>query len=64
MLRELNDEAEDGETRVHVFLEDAMEAALNNGAQGVEIFDADELEKKGERPEDHEEDFKHDEGRG
>jgi hypothetical protein len=44
VLRELLDEQEDGTTRVHVFLEDVMESALNNGAQGVDMIDGDTIE--------------------
>jgi len=36
LVYELNNEAEDGTTRVHTMFDDAIEAAILDGAQGVE----------------------------
>ena len=40
-VRELNREAEDGTTLVHIALDAALTRAVENGAEGVEFVEAD-----------------------
>lgn len=45
----LNEEAEDGTTRVHAMFDSAFDQAIEHGAQGVEVVDEDEFERETQR---------------
>lgn len=46
----LNDEAEDGSTLVTRILDAAILAAVENGAEGIELADEDRIERAADRP--------------
>lgn len=45
----LNDEREDGTTRVHMMFDSAFAHAIEQGAEGIEEVDEDEFEEEAER---------------
>ena len=45
----LNQEAEDGTTRVHTMFDSAFDHAIEQGAEGVEEVDEDQFEAEAER---------------
>lgn len=42
LVRELNDESEDGTTRIHRMFDKAIENAINQGAEGIEEHEQQE----------------------
>ena len=49
VVRALNDEEEDGTTRVHRLFDAAFNEAINQGAEGIEEVDDDEFEAEAAR---------------
>jgi|GEM_PF-3136714 len=49
VCRALNQEAEDGTTRVHAMFDSAFDHAINQGAEGIEEVDEDQFEEEASR---------------